>query len=221
MGLLSAGPLHKFLSRRQPCGLCGCMGPLSAGPPCSLHIGDGLVGHVSVWSRFPRVLLTVSTLKMALWAMWVYGPAFRGSSPQSSHRRWPCGPRERMVPLSAGPPHSLHIGDSPVGYVGVWSCFPQVLPTVSTSEMALWALWVYGPAFRRSSPQSPNAYICERDWPCGPWVRHELHGRALSTHLPQYKGELQGRPCGSLEVGWAHRQGVLPPPLLLGFYLEI
>src|SRR5882762_7998569 len=107
------------------------MGSLSAGPPHSLHIGDGLVGHVSVWSRFPWVLLTVSKLKMALWAMWVYGPAFRGSSPQSSHRRWPCGPRER-----------------------VWSRFPRVLLTVSTSETALWAMWVYGPAFRRSSPQS-------------------------------------------------------------------
>src|SRR6267378_753202 len=94
---------------------------------------NSLVGYVGAWACFPRVLLTVSTLKMALWAMWVYGLAFRGSSPQSSHRRWPCGPRERMVPLSVGPPHSLHIGDSPVGYVGVWSCFPQVLPTVSTS----------------------------------------------------------------------------------------
>src|ERR1700692_206401 len=139
------------------------MGSLSVGPPCSLHIGDGLVGHVSVWSRFPRVLLTVSTWKMALWAMWVYGPAFRGSSPQSSHRRWPCGPRGCMGPLSAGPPHSLHIGDGLVGHVSVWSRFPRVLLTVSTLKMALWAMWVYGPAFRGSSPQSSH-----RRWPCGP-----------------------------------------------------
>src|SRR5882762_9409377 len=121
------------------------MGPLSAGPPHSLHIGDGLVGHVSVWSRFPWVLLTVSKLKMALWALWVYGPAFRGSSPQSSHWRWPCGPHERMVPLSAGPPCKLHIGDGLVGLVSVWSRFPQVLPTISKciylrARLAMWAL---------------------------------------------------------------------------------
>src|SRR5882762_2138551 len=129
----------------------------------SFHLGDSLVGYAGAWARFPRVLPAVFTSEMALWAMWVYGPAFRGSSPQSSHRRWPCGPRERMVPLSAGPPHSLQIEDGLVGHVGVWARFPRVLPTVSTSEMALWALWVYGPAFRRSSPQSPH-----RRWLCGP-----------------------------------------------------
>src|SRR5882762_1012934 len=98
------------------------MGPLSAGPPHSLHIGDGLVGHVSV-----------------------YGPAFRGSSSQSPHRRQPCGLCGCMVLLSAGPPHSLHIGDGFVGLVGVWACFPQVLPTISKciylrARLAMWAL---------------------------------------------------------------------------------
>src|ERR1700692_2707484 len=105
----------------------------------SFYLGDSLVGYAGAWARFPQVLPAVSTSKMALWAMWVYGPAFRGSSPQSSHRRWPCGPRECMVPLSAGPPHSLHIEDGLVGHVGVWARFPRFLPTVFTSEMALWA----------------------------------------------------------------------------------
>src|ERR1700676_1553505 len=107
-----------------------------------LFIWDTETALWAMWVHGPafrRSSPQVSISETALWAMRVHGPAFRGSSLQSSHRRWPCGPRECMVPLSAGPPHSLHIEDGLVGHVGVWARFPRVLPTVFTSEMALWA----------------------------------------------------------------------------------